>query len=314
MEKFVGIDVSKNFFDVCLGVKGKIIHFDYTKEQVEKCVGLIEDFKPELIVMEATGGYEIDLASSLQENGLPVAVVNPRRIRDFAKAAGQMAKTDAIDAAVIALFASALKPPKAEKVSENARRIRALTARRNQLIRLRTAENNRLEHVFDKSIAKSIKAVICVIDKQLDEVEKQIAGCIEHDPQMKEKSGIIKTMPGIGDTTSAMIVAELPELGRLNRREIASLIGVAPMNRDSGIFRGKRMTGGGRSGIRTCLFMPTLVAIRYNPAVKNFYERLLKAGKTKMTAIVACMRKIITILNSMVANNQPWRENLTNIA
>lgn len=314
MEKFVGIDVSKSFFDVCLGVKGKIIHFDYTKEQVEKCVGLIEDFKPELIVMEATGGYEIELASSLQENGLPVAVVNPRRIRDFAKAAGQMAKTDAIDAAVIALFASALKPPKAEKVSENARRIRALTARRNQLIGLRTAENNRLEHVFDKSIAKSIKAVICVIDKQLDEVEKQIAGCIEHDPDMKEKSGIIKTMPGIGDTTSSMIVAELPELGRLNRREIASLVGVAPMNRDSGTFRGKRMTGGGRGNVRTCLFMPTLVAIRYNPAIKTFYERLLKAGKTKMTAIVACMRKIITILNSMVANNQTWRENLTNIA
>ena len=310
MEKFIGIDVSKRFFDVCLGVKGKIIHFDYTKEQVEKCVRLIEDFMPELIVMEATGGYESELAWSLQEQGLPVAVVNPRRIRDFAKAAGQMAKTDAIDAAVIALFASALKPPKAEKVSENARRIRALTARRNQLIGLRTAENNRLEHVFDKSIAKSIKAVICVIDKQLDEVEKHISGCIEHDPEMKDKSGIIKTMPGVGDTTASMIVAELPELGRLNRREIASLIGVAPMNRDSGIFRGKRMTGGGRGNVRTCLFMPTLVAIRYNPAVKRFYERLLNAGKTKMTAIIACMRKIITILNSMVANNQTWRENL----
>lgn len=311
MEKYVGIDVSKRFFDVCVGVNGKVMHFDYTIEQVKKCVEVLKDFEPALVVMEATGGYEIQLASALQENGLPVAIVNPRRIRDFAKAVGQMAKTDKIDAAIITMFASALKPPKAEKVGANARRIRAMTARRSQLIQMRTAENNRLEHVFDKSIAKSVKAIIAAIDKQIDAVQEQIYGCIEHDPQMKEKSEIVKTMPGIGDTTSSMIVSELPEIGRLNRRQIAALIGVAPMNRDSGTFRGKRMTGGGRCHIRTCLFMPTLVAIRHNPVIKGFYERLLKAGKTKMTAIIACMRKMITILNSMVANNQMWRINLT---
>lgn len=307
MEKYVGIDVSKKFFDVCFGVNGKVVHFDYTDRQVKECCKQIVDFEPAMIVIEATGGYEMDLVCCLQEQTLPVAVVNPKRIRDFAKAAGQLAKTDAIDAKIIALFASALTPPKTEIISENARKLKALTARRKQLIELRTAENNRLEHVYDKAIEKSIKMVIKCINKQIEAVDKQICGCIEKEPQMKEKAEIVKSMPGIGDATSAMIVAELPELGKLNRREIAALTGTAPINRDSGTFRGKRMTAGGRKSVRTSLFMPTLVAIKHNPAIKKFYEKLVKAGKTKMTAIIACMRKMVTILNSMVANNQKWK-------
>lgn len=281
MKKYVGIDVSKRFFDVCFGEDGKVVHFDYTASKIKKCVESLLEFEPKLIVMEATGGYELELAACIQQAGLPVAIVNPRRIRDFAKAVGQMAKTDKIDAQIIARYAQALEPPANAKVSENARRIKALMARRTQLVNMRTAETNRLEHVFDKSIAKSLNAILRTIEKEIKKVEKEIGGCIERDPEMKAKAQILKTMPGIGDTTASMIVSELPELGRLNRRQIASLIGVAPMSRDSGMFKGKRMTGGGRQNVRKRLFMPTLVAMQHNPAIRSFYQRLVKAGKAK---------------------------------
>lgn len=311
MEKFVGIDVSKRFFDVCFGVDGKVEHFDYTKDEVKKCVRKLLKFKPELVVMEATGGYEIQLASAIQLKGLAVAIVNPRRIRDFAKAAGQMAKTDKIDARVIARYAGVLKPPANERISSNALKLKALAARREQLVKNRTAESNRLEHAFEKEIVRSLKDSLRYIDRQIERIDSQIAECIDRDPDMKDRAELFKSMPGIGDVTASAIVAQLPELGKLNRREIASLVGVAPVNRDSGMFKGKRMTGGGRRSVRTKLYMPTLVAIRHNPAIKENYLRLVGNGKSKMTAIVACMRKMLVILNSMAAKKECWKTKLT---
>ena len=311
MEKYIGIDISKRFFDVCFGVDGKVEHFDYTKQEVKKCAGKIVKYQPALVVLEATGGYEIELAAELQAKGLAVAIVNPRRIRDFARAVGRLAKTDKIDAQIIAKYASAIKPLASVKIASNARKIKALIARRSQLVAMRTAESNRLEHDFDKEVSKSIKQVIGFIEKQLDKVEADIKKLIDHDPDMKNKAKLIKTMPGIGDITAFMIVSELPELGRLNRRQIASLVGVAPINRDSGTFRGKRMTGGGRKFVRAKFFMPTLVAIQHNAVIKKYYQRLLGNGKTKMTAVVACMRKLLVILNTMAAKNECWKPEFT---
>lgn len=310
MEKFVGIDISKRFFDVCENTKTGVVRYEYNKAQVKNCVAKLCAIKPRLIVMEATGGYELGLAAQLQAAGLAVAIVNPRRTREFARAVGQTAKTDKIDAQIIARFAGTLQPPASEKISSNARKIKELMARRSQLIQMRVAEQNRFGHVFGKAVGKSIRAMINLIERQISKVDKEIADHIEHDPGLKEKAQLVKTMPGIGDITASMIVTTLPELGRLNRRQIAALVGIAPINRDSGLFRGKRMTGGGRQEVRNKLFMPTLVAIQHNPVIHEFYNRLLKAGKAKMTAVIACMRKLVVILNSMVAKNQIWKANL----
>lgn len=271
---------------------------------------MLSKAKPKLVVLEATGGYEAMLAAELHLAGLPVAVVNPARIRAFARANGQLAKTDKLDAAVIALFAAKMQPPPQEQIDKNSRLMKALVARRGQLIRLWTAENNRKEHVFDKIIAQSLNRTLRNIEREIQKIEQKIQEQLANTPELKAKAEIVDSAPGIGQTTAAMLVTEVPELGRLNRRQIAMLIGVAPINRDSGTFRGKRMTGGGRRGVRTRLFMPTLVAIRHNPVIRRFYERLLANGKTKMTAIIACMRKLITILNTMVAKNQAWNPKL----
>lgn len=311
MENYVGIDIAKRFFDVCCCTNGQVVHFEYTNGGIAKCVKKLADLKPKLIVMEATGGYQIPLAIELQAANLPVAIVNPKRIRDFARAVGQIAKTDRIDANIIARYASMIKPAANDKISKNARRIKSLVARRQQLVKMRVAEQNRIDHVFDKAVGRSIKAVIKTIEHEIEKVEGRIYEYIDHDPQLKSKVEQIKTVPGIGDVTATMIISELPELGLLNRRQIAALVGVAPINRDSGTFRGKRMTGGGRKAVRTRLFMPTLVAIQHNPVIRNFYQRLLKAGKTKMTAVIAAMRKLITILNVMVAKNEVWNPKMS---
>ncbi len=308
MKRHVGIDVSKSFFDLHILEDGKDLHYDNTGQGIKQCVALLkeEEAEVELVVMEATGGYEIALASELQAAGLPVAVVNPRRIRDFAKAAGKFAKTDKIDAAVIAVYGAKMEPPADEQVDENTRRLRVLVSRRHQLIGMRTAENNRMEHAYDKVLARSIKAIIVSVEREIAKIDKQIDDQIQQQPQLKEKAEILRSMPGIGDTTAFMLVTELPELGKANKKQIAALVGVAPMNRDSGVFRGKRMTGGGRRDVRARLFMPTLVAIKHNPVIREYYQHLLAEGKAKMTAVVAAMRKLLVILNTMLKNNQYW--------
>lgn len=309
MDNYVGIDISKRFFDVCIGGDGEVRRFEYNAAGVQRCVKDLSKREPKLIVMEATGGYELTLASELQAASLAVAIVNPRQIRDFAKAVGRLAKTDKIDAAVIRQFAASLKPRARARIDENSLRIRALVARRRQLVAMRTAEGNRLEHVQDKSVAQSIKAVVRTIEREIEKVERHISEQIEHDPQLKARLQLIQSVPGIGEVTASMLISELPELGCLNRRQIAALVGVAPINRDSGTFRGKRMTGGGRREVRSRLYMPTLVAIQHNAAIRRFYLRMLGEGKAKMTGVVAAMRKLITTLNTMVANNEAWRQN-----
>ncbi len=307
MEKYIGIDISKRYFDIHCLPEGKQLRFDNNHNGICQCLKLLADMNPKLVVMEATGGYETALVCKLQAAGLSVAVVNPRQIRNFAKAIGQIAKTDKIDARIIAKYASMIEPRKSEVMDDKSRKLKSLVARRDQLSKMHVEESNRMEHAVDKSVVNSIKAILKVIERQIADIDKQISDHIDQDKQLKHKSDIVGSVPGIGDTTAFMLVTKLPELGTLNRRQIAALVGVAPMNRDSGTFRGKRMTGGGRGSIRSGLFMPTLVALRHNPVIREFYQRLLSAGKTKMTAVIAAMRKLLTILNIMVAKNEFWK-------
>ena len=314
MRNCIGIDVAKKYFDLHCLKTGKDQHMENSNNGIRKCVELCNEIRPELIVMEATGGYELNLAATLQAEGFAVAIVNPRRIRDFARAAGQIAKTDKLDARIIAHFAVTLEPMPTEQISEKTQKLKALVARRSQLVGLHTAESNRLEHADTKDIQRSITAVMRVIEAQLKTIDHQIDEHIRNTPQLQKRSEIIDSVPGIGPITAHMLVTELPELGRLNRRQIAALVGVAPIARDSGTFRGKRMTGGGRKEIRSRLFMPTLVAARHNPVLKAYYNRLLSHGKCKMVALVAVMRKLICILNAMTKNNQEWDPNLIKIS
>jgi len=306
MENYIGIDIAKHTFDLCCLHQKEIRRFENNTKGIRQTTRMLAKLKPKLVVMEATGGYEAMLAAELYAAGLPVAVVNPRRIRDFARANGQLAKTDKLDATVIATFAAKMQPPAQEQIDQNSRLMKALVSRRHQLIRMRTAENNRREHAIDKVIAQSLNRMLRTIDREIQKIEQMIREQLASMPELKTRAKILDSAPGIGETTAAMLVTEVPELGRLNRRQIAMLIGVAPINRDSGTFRGKRMTGAGRRDVRARLFMPTLVATRHNPVIRRFYERLLAKGKTKMTAIIACMRKLITILNTMLARNEAW--------
>ncbi len=314
MRNCIGIDVAKQYFDLHGLKTGQDQRMENSTDGIMKCVAICNKIRPELIAMEATGGYELTLATTLQAEGFAVAVVNPRRIRDFAKAAGQIAKTDRLDARIIAQFVATMEPVPNEQFSEHTQKLKALVARRSQLVGLHTAESNRLEHADGKEIRRSIAAVLKVIEAQLKTIDRQIAEYIENTPRLRQRSEILDSVPGIGPTTANMLVTELPELGQLNRRQIAALVGVAPMARDSGTFRGKRMTGGGRKKIRSRLFIPTLVAVRHNPILRAYYNKLLMRGKCKMVALVAVMRKLICILNTMTKNNQEWNPNLIKIA
>ena len=306
MTTYAGIDIAKRGLDLAFEPKRKIQHFDNNAKGIEQCAKLLVQRQTELIVMEPTGGYEVALLLRLQAAGLKVAVVNARRIREFARALGQLAKTDKLDAQVIAHYGAVIKPEPQEPLDQHSRTLKALVARRHQLVRMHTAEVNRLEHACDTEVTQSVNAVLEALEDQLETIEQQIAEQIQSQSELTKKTERLQSTPGIGATTAALLVTELPELGRLNRRQVAALVGVAPINRDSGTYRGKRMTGGGRRDLRARLFMPTLSAIRFNPAIGNFYRRLLSKGKAKMTAVIAAMRKLLTILNLMIAQNQSW--------
>ena len=314
MRNCIGIDIAKQSFDLHCLKTGQNRRMDNAPDGIRQCVTLCHDLRPSLIVMEATGGYEIALASTLQAEGWAVAVVNPRRIRDFARATGQIAKTDKLDARIIAQFAATLDPMPTEYIDENSRKLKALVARRHQLVKLHTAESNRREHAQARDIQRSISAILKVLEAQLRTIDRHIRDHVRNTPQLRQRAEAIDSVPGIGPVTAHMLVTELPELGQLNRRQIAALVGVAPIARDSGTFRGKRMTGGGRKEIRSRLFMPTLVAVRHNPVLKAYYTRLLSQGKCKMVALVAVMRKLICILNTMMKNGQKWNPNLIKIS
>ncbi len=310
MNDVIGIDVSKAHVDLYVGRTGRYARWSTDHVGIRNGVKQLVALAPELVVVESTGGYERNLVEALDSASLPVAVVNPRKVRDFGRAIGRLAKTDRIDAKLLADYGAAIRPERRALPDRRTRAMQALVARRAQLVKMRTAELNRREHAHDRVIAQSLTAVIKTIDRELCKVEQHVAQLIEQQPAWRQKRQALLSVPGIGPTTAAMLLSDVPELGELNRRQIASLIGVAPINRDSGSFRGKRMTGGGRHAVRTRLFMPTVVACHFNPVLERFYQRLLHKGKTKMTALMAVMRKLLTIINTMLAKGEHWNPKL----
>lgn len=304
---FVGIDVAKDTLDLHVVPTSERLHCSTSTQDIQRLVGRLVELQPQLIVLEATGGYERKLAAELAASGLKLAVVNPRQVRDFARAAGKLAKTDRIDAEILALFAQAIQPPVRPLSSKQELQIKALVARRRQLLDMHVAESNRLQQADDKVIIQSIEAVVTVIRRQLDDAADQIDQAIRNSPLWLEKATLLDSVPGVGPATIRQLLANLPELGRLNRRQIAALVGLAPMNDDSGKRGGYRAIRGGRTDVRNTLYMATLVATRYNPHIRKYYQRLVTSGKKKMVALIASMRKLLTILNVMLKNNQPWR-------
>jgi transposase len=261
-----------------------------------------------LVVLEATGGFERPVAAALVASGLAVAVVNPRQARDFARATGRLAKTDRIDAESLARFAEAVHPAPRAIPDEQARALGEILARRRQLVGMLTAENNRLLTASTKRVKKRIEAHLLWLEKELARTERDLQEAIEESPVFwRENEELLGSVPGVGPVLAKTLLAELPELGELKNKQLAALVGVAPLNRDSGILRGRRAIWGGRSGVRAALYMGALVATRCNPDVKVFYERLLAAGKAKKVALVACMRKLLVILNAMLRNRTLWR-------
>ena len=303
---FIGIDIAKDTIDISVLPSGESWKVGTTPTELPETVDRLAALKPTNIVMEATGGYETRLAASLATAGLPVAVVNPRQVRDLARALGILAKTDAIDAHVLALFAEKVQPECRPLPTDDEHALRELLTRRRQLVDMRTAESNRRQQIVSKQVHDSITTLIESINHELDVIEREIDNRIKASPVWRAKDKLLQSVPGIGKTTASMLIVALPELGHLNRRQIASLVGLAPMNRDSGTFRGRRMITGGRALIRAGLYMPILSAVRYNPKIKTFYDRLIAAGKLEKVAITACMRKLLTMLNAIVRENEPW--------
>jgi transposase len=272
-------------------------------EQIKSRLG---ELRPELVVLEATGGLEIPLASVLACAQQPVAVVNPRQVRDFARATGRLAKTDLLDAQVLAHFAEAVRPEPRPVPDERLQALGALLGRRRQLVEMLTMEKNRL-HSARKEVRERINEHIAWLKKELESLDQDLNRSIRKLPLWREQDDLLQSVPGVGRVTSLTLLAELPELGKLNRKQIAALVGVAPLNRDSGTLRGKRTIWGGRAQVRSALYMAALVATRFNPIIAAFYQRLCDAGKEKKVALVACMRKLLTILNAIVKHRTPWR-------
>jgi transposase len=302
---FVGIDVSKAWLDVAVHPSGDRESIASDPSSIAELLERLRAIEPALIVLEATGGFERQVVRALVSAELPVIVANPRQVRDFAKATGQLAKTDRIDAGVLARFGEAVRPAVRPLPDEMTLELRALIARRRQITEMLTAENNRLPRSA-KAVRKRIEAHIRWLQAELERVDTELDKTIRQSPIWREREDLLKSVPGIGPVISRTIVAELPELGTLNRRKIAALVGVAPLNWDSGTLRGHRGVWGGRSTVRAVLYMAALVASRYNPVIRQFYRRLRAAGKAPKVALVACMRKLLTILNAMLKHRIPW--------
>ena len=302
---FVGIDVSKEKLDVAVRPSGQLISFSNDEDGISMMADFIKPFLSLLIVFEATGGLETAAVGMLIAKGLPVVVINPRQVRDFAKATGKLAKTDAIDAHLIARFAEAVRPEVRPLKDEETQKLTALITRRRQIVEMITAEKNRLCRTTPWTF-KDIQSHIAWLEKCLEKADKNLNNLLRKSPVWREKDEILQSTPGVGPVLSMTLLANLPELGTLNRKQIAALVGVAPLNRDSGLFRGKRMVWGGRGNIRSVLYMSVTCAIRFNPPLKKFYQRLRDAGKFHKVAMTACMRKLLVILNTMIKNRTYW--------
>jgi len=298
-----GIDVSKAWLDVALGDSDRVDRFT---NDAAGCAALSERLlNAELVALEATGGYEMRIVRSLLAAGVPVAVVNPRQVRDFARASGRLAKTDRLDARVILQFARAFRPTPIPDLGDQHAALTALVARRRQLIDMAVAEKNRLEHA-PQALVPLIKDVQDLLKSQLTAVDAAIATAIDQEPDLATRRDILLSVPGIGDVAAAVIIAELPELGQIDDKKLSALVGVAPIAHDSGTLRGQRHIGGGRATVRCALYMATLSAIRCNDPIKAFYTRLREAGKPPKVAIVAAMRKLITMVNTIVKRQVFW--------
>jgi len=305
-DRFIGIDVSKARVDVHVRPDGIVFCCATDSDGLAELVRRLTPLRPTLAVLEASGGYEGVVAAALAEAGLPVAIVNPRQVRKFAGAIGRLAKTDAIDAAVIAHFAEAVRPAARPLPDDLSIRLAELMARRRQLVVMINAEKQRLARAHDRIAQSSFRAVLKRLEAERARIDKTIDKLIEASPVWCAKQDLLKSVPGIGDVVARTLIAELPELGQVDRHQIAALAGVAPMNRDSGRYRGKRRIQGGRVEVRAPLYMACLVAIQHNPPLKRFYCRLREAGKPARLALVAAMRKLLTILNAILRDHKPW--------
>lgn len=304
---YVGIDVSKARLDVAMVPSGESFSCPNDDEGIESVVARVRHLHPALVLLEATGGLERRALARLIAAGLPAMAVNPRNVRDFGRSLGKLAKTDRLDAMVLARFAQAIRPEWRPMADEQTQQLQAHLTRRRQLVEMVTAEKNRLLAVDHSDIRRQIKATIAWLEKQLNINEYDLDQAVKQTPAWREKVDLLKSVPGVGRVTIITMLALLPELGKLSRRQIAALVGVAPFNRDSGTLRGRRAVWGGRAAVRSTLYMAALVGTRFNPALRAMYQRLLAAGKRRKVALVACMRKLLTILNAILRDRSPWR-------
>lgn len=303
----VGIDVAKNRLDVAVRPSGEVFAVERNGAGLAALCEKLVALGPAIVAIEATGGFEEIAAAGLAGAGLPLVVVNPAQVRAFAKAIGQRAKTDPIDAAVIAHFAEATKPEIRPLPDEETRHLSELVARRRQIVEMIGAEKQREKRAALKTTRRSIARIVAALRKELEDMDGDIATAVRASPAWREKEDLLVSVPGIGTGISRTLIAELPELGRLDRKEIAALAGLAPYTRQSGTWRGKSFIGGGRTRVRTALFMGAMVATRWNPPLKAFFDRLVAAGKPKMVAIIAVARKLLTILNAILRDKTPWQ-------
>jgi transposase len=306
---YVGIDVSKATLDVCLLPSGETLTVGNDADGIARLIALLRRQPGGVArcLLEATGRYGRRCAADLMEAGFAVAVVNPRQARDFARSLGKLAKTDRLDARMLAEFARLGHARLSERTPENRSALDDLVTRRRQVTQMIAAEKTRLEGLTHKAARASVGKVVRLLDQQREDLDREIAGLIESDDDWRGKRDLLASVPGVGRTTASLLIADLPELGKLNRRQIAALVGVAPVNRDSGTVRGRRAIFGGRAGVRTGLYMATVSAMRCNPLIRPFAERLTATGKAFKVVMVACMRKLVTILNVMARNNEHWR-------
>jgi transposase len=302
---FVGIDVSKTHLDVCVRPSGEAFHVSNDDAGIAELAAKLVALAPTLVVLEATGGYEAPVVAALAVAGVPLAVINPRQARDFAKSTGKLAKTDVLDAAVLAHFAEAVRPEPRPLDDQQSQDLQAMLVRRRQLLDMLTAETNRM-HTCRPTLRKSIYEHVAWLRRQLKDVDRDLDGRLRETPIWREKDDLLRSVPGVGPVLSRTLIAQLPELGTLDRKQIAALVGVAPLNRDSGAMRGRRAIWGGRAAVRGPLYMAAMVATKHNPIIRATYERLVAAGKAKRVALVACMRKLLVMLNAMLRDRRPW--------
>ena len=303
---FVGIDVAKTELVTGLRPTGEAWTVSNDETGIQELLQRLRPQRPVLVVLEATGGYERGVVAALAAAGIPLVVANPRQVRDFARSTGQLAKTDRIDAQILALFAERVRPEPRPLPDEATRTLTALLARRRQILEMLTAERNRLEHAVP-AVQRDLVQHIRWLERRLRDVDHDLDRTVQSSPIWRAKENLLRSLPGVGPVTSRTLLGSLPELGSLNRKQIAALVGVAPLARDSGTLKGKRLVWGGRAPVRAALYMAALVASQRNPALKAFYARLVAAGKPKKLALTACMRKLLTILNAMVKTNSAWQ-------